>query len=61
MDSPKPHVDHVVPRSLGGDATLDNAQISCPHCNMSRGNGPNPVTPPSGYTGPWPPLWWPHE
>ena len=59
METESPHIDHAVPRSMGGDATLENAQVACPHCNMSRGNGPFPITPPAGYEGPWPPNWWP--
>lgn len=52
-------VDHVVPKSKGGNATIDNAQLACPHCNRSRQNGQFPKTPPEGYRGPWPPNWWP--
>jgi RHS repeat-associated protein len=51
-------VDHVIPKSLGGNATLDNAQLTCPHCNQSKGNRLFPLTPPPGYLGPWPPSWW---
>ena len=58
METETPHVDHAVPRSFGGDATLENGQVACPHCNLSRGNRPAPVTPPTGYEGPWPPPWW---
>jgi hypothetical protein len=61
MEAPTNQIDHAVPRSLDGDATLENAQVACPHCNMSRGNRPNPITPPEGYEGPWPPPWWPKE
>jgi 5-methylcytosine-specific restriction endonuclease McrA len=48
-------VDHAIPRSRGGNATLDNAQMACPHCNASKGAGDFPKNPPPGYTGPWPP------
>jgi hypothetical protein len=51
-------VDHAIPKSLGGNATLDNAQLACPHCNQSKGNRLFPLTPPPGYLGPWPPSWW---
>ncbi|MGH9151745.1 MAG: HNH endonuclease [Acidimicrobiales bacterium] len=61
METPRPHIDHATPRSLGDNATVDNAQVSCPHCNMSRGNRPTPVNPPPGYEGPWPPPWWPQN
>ncbi|MFM7066735.1 MAG: HNH endonuclease [Gammaproteobacteria bacterium] len=48
-------VDHAIPRARGGNATLDNAQLACPHFNPSKGVGNFPKTPPPGYTGPWPP------
>ncbi len=48
-------VDHAIPRARGGNATLDNAQLACPHCNPSKGVGDFPKSPPQGYTGPWPP------
>ncbi len=53
-----PHVDHIIPRSTGGDATPANAQTTCPHCNLSKGARKFPVTPPSQYNGPWPPSHW---
>jgi len=47
--------DHIVPRSQGGNATLDNAQHVCATCNQSAGARPTPTTtgadrvrPPSG-------------
>ncbi|MFO0756888.1 MAG: FG-GAP-like repeat-containing protein [Byssovorax sp.] len=48
-------VDHATPRARGGAATIENAQLSCPHCNASKGAGDFPKTPPEGYEGPWPP------
>ena len=51
-------VDHAASRATGGAATLDNAQLACPHCNQSKGAREFPLTPPSGYEGPWPPSWW---
>jgi RHS repeat-associated protein len=48
-------VDHAIPRARGGNATIDNAQLACPHCNPSKGVGDFPKSPPPGYTGPWPP------
>ena len=58
METDAPQVDHAIPRSRGGDATLPNAQTTCGHCNASKGARDFPVTPPSGYRGPWPPPWW---
>lgn len=52
-------VDHAIPRVHGGNATIDNAQLACPHCNASKGARMYPVNPPPGYEGSWPPLWWP--
>jgi len=47
-------VDHAIPRARGGNATIANAQLACPHCNPSKGARDAPVTPPPGYIGPWP-------
>jgi len=32
------HIDHVVPRSLGGGDDIDNLQPLCRDCNLSKGN-----------------------
>lgn len=32
------HIDHIVPKSLGGPDTLDNFQASHPICNLRKGN-----------------------
>lgn len=53
-----PHVDHAIPKSKGGNATLENGQAACPHCNISKGNRDFPATPPPGYVGEWPPTHW---
>lgn len=29
-------IDHIVPRSLGGDSTRGNLQCICKHCNRSK-------------------------
>lgn len=51
-------VDHAIPKANGGNATLDNAQLACPHCNASKGAREFPVNPPPGYRGEWPPKHW---
>lgn len=58
MRTDKPHVDHVIPKSRGGNATLENAHIACEHCNLSKNNRDYPATPSAGYEGPWPPPHW---
>jgi RHS repeat-associated protein len=49
----KYHIDHIIPKSLGGNATLDNAQVTCPFCNLSKGIGEFPKRPPDSFTGDW--------
>lgn len=36
--TPKIHVDHVVPRSFGGNDELDNLQAAHRRCNIAKGN-----------------------
>ncbi|GGA52555.1 RHS repeat-associated core domain-containing protein [Dyella nitratireducens] len=48
-------VDHAIPKARGGNATLENAQLACSHCNASKGARDLPVNPPPDYKGPWPP------
>lgn len=31
-------IDHIIPKSLGGDDSLDNLRPMCSHCNSIRGN-----------------------
>ena len=31
------HVDHVIPRALGGSSAADNLQLTHPECNLSKG------------------------
>jgi hypothetical protein len=52
-------IDHVSPRSRGGDLTDNNTTPICTHCNSSKRDRVAPKTPPSGYSGPWPPAHWP--
>jgi hypothetical protein len=54
MKTDKPHLDHIIPRAKGGNATSENAHVTCAHCNLSKGARDAPVTPPKGYRGAWP-------
>jgi RHS repeat-associated protein len=51
-------VDHAISKAKGGNATIDNGQLACPHCNPSKGAGDYPKSPPSDYNSNWPPDWW---
>ena len=31
------HVEHVLPRSQGGETTMSNLALSCPGCNLAKG------------------------
>lgn len=35
-------VEHIVPKSMGGNRTLSNIVVVCKSCNGKRGNGPSP-------------------
>ena len=32
------HVEHIIPRSLGGRSQLDNLAWACPSCNLHKSN-----------------------
>lgn len=51
-------IDHAVAASRGGNATIQNAQVTCRFCNASKGSGRVPKNPAPGYEGPFPPSWW---
>lgn len=31
------HIDHVIPRKVGGDSSLDNLRVLCKSCNLRKG------------------------
>jgi 5-methylcytosine-specific restriction endonuclease McrA len=59
QQNPAEHLDHVIPRSQGGDLTSENLTPACSWCNLSKGDRVAPVNPPPGYVGEWPPSFWP--
>lgn len=40
-----PEADHITPHSRGGSDSIDNIQIICRACNLSKGNGRKPKPP----------------
>ncbi len=42
------HLDHIIPRSLGGKATLDNLCYACPRCNYLKGAQTKEIDPQTG-------------
>ena len=42
------HVEHVVPRSRGGPAQLDNLAWACPSCNLRKANRIEEIDPDTG-------------
>ena len=42
----RPEIDHVIPKSKGGNATLENGQTTCRHCNASKGARSAPLSKP---------------
>jgi HNH endonuclease len=41
------HVEHVLPRSKGGESTLENLVLACPGCNLHKADkitAPDPLT-----------------
>jgi hypothetical protein len=32
------HVEHALPRSQGGETTMSNLALSCPGCNLAKGD-----------------------
>ena len=39
------HVDHILPRSRGGQTTADNLCYACPRCNLLKGDRVSGIDP----------------
>ncbi len=48
----------TIPNACGGNATIENCQKACRHCNASKGSGDVPKSPPLDYKDKWPPEHW---
>jgi hypothetical protein len=46
----RPEIDHIVPRSKGGQNTLDNLALACPSCNGNKGDAQEAVDAVTGAT-----------
>lgn len=58
------HIEHVVPKSLGGPASELNLCLACPSCNLHKSNRMEALDPKSGETvklfNPLADSWWRH-
>jgi 5-methylcytosine-specific restriction endonuclease McrA len=42
------HIEHVVPKSKGGESTLENLALACPGCNLHKAGRTTAVDPMTG-------------
>jgi hypothetical protein len=42
------HVDHVIPRSIGGTTSESNLVLQCPHCSLHKSNKTTAKDPETG-------------
>ncbi len=42
------HLDHITPRSAGGQTTVENLCLSCSHCNIAKGDRTEATDPRTG-------------
>lgn len=49
----RPHIDHILPVSMGGTCHLDNLQVLCSNCNLTKScHGLDPKSYEVGYVIP---------
>ncbi|HXG21086.1 MAG TPA: HNH endonuclease [Methylomirabilota bacterium] len=42
------HLDHIIPRALGGSTIADNLCLACSHCNIAKGAQTRALDPRTG-------------
>ena len=42
------HIEHIIPRSKGGESTLENLVLACPGCNLHKADRTKAVDPATG-------------
>src|SRR5262249_16250852 len=42
------HVEHIIPKSKGGDSNLENLAFACPGCNLHKADRTTAVDPATG-------------
>jgi hypothetical protein len=42
------HVEHIEPKGRGGSSALSNLALSCPNCNLRKGDRTTAIDPDSG-------------
>lgn len=42
------HVEHIIPKSKGGESTLENLALACPGCNLRKADRTTAVDPLTG-------------
>lgn len=46
------HVEHIIPRQHGGETTMENLALACPHCNLCKGPNLTGIDPDTGEISP---------
>ena len=46
------HIEHIIPRSKGGESTLENLALACPGCNLHKASKTVAIDPATGDSVP---------